>query len=1065
MKKQQFPFTLSSRRGSSIVFVLMITVVLSLIGASLIRYALTEKNLHYRSLTRTHAQYAVESTLENAHAQLITAMQNLESLPRHYLKPDRENLQSPTELADFYRMMNVDAAKVEILGVTSPVRDAQETLLEALKRTQDLPESDVEWSEWVTVDQNDPANAMDNLRGMRVLIREVDLLSRAQAQRGHVRTPVFGRQTLEIRDAPLFAYGAYFNMDMEYSPGQPADFHGSLHVNGNFYFQSNNGLTFYDSVMVTDQVKHGWHPARGLPDYQGGGHVSFRNPVLNASIPFDFGPKPATNTGYNSALPGWHAYALDTYQGGLLNGEHGVLPSIPIATDDSIEEISAWNLISPPNRISDIVDADTERQEAIRQFERAKFSRSASLYIRVDPMLEKDPLVRVGEGEWVNLPFEAAAVNGRSDDPWSMSMASPALPPEMIQTRRGFDLYDPRENGIDIYYLNEDGEKTTLVHPHLMDNNQNQIRLPREDAGMYLASIDISILRDWLEAENPSWWNGVIYVENVNYSDPLNENFIDPADFADNGTAPVKSGIRIINAETLPRRYNIHQADGTIEDGWGFTFITNGPVYVQGHFNADGDPATPSYGLSDPARDPDLQADLDPSAPGYIPQEVPAAIVGDGITILSSAWEDHLPYSENYYRNLPHQQGNFGTQHITFLRDAGFTEISAGLISGIVPTTADYYSGGLENFPRLLENWGPWRHDGDAPPPGPATLDDLDEGEESEDAVKRMEAILEFHELLQDMPGSFQVELGTSVGWWSLSGSQRDDYWRIWNDWLLTVKAFVESDRFEPGYFDASELPDVDHVPIGAWVRYLPDENSALFEAFDFDFGRFYRVGFVPDNLALGNRFGHTSWTGSTMYNEYDFGTGIPMVENPWAIPTGYSFRGWTRWHSNDSNKRNALGRTVNDWDNVIHARINNPDNHWMGTYFYHPVNKADLRPLRDVDVEALLEDSSPYQRLPQMNINATSRWNMDDQKLRIRGSLVGLYESRFATGPWIGSIHYFPPEREWGFHRFFAEGQYPPGSLMARSYRVRNYEEISEAEYLALRAGILEYYAAIPED
>ena len=1018
----------SCRRGSSLIFVLIVTVILSVAGASLMRWAITEKNLHYRSLTRTHAQYGVESTLEHAHAQIITAMTNMESLPRHFLKPDRANLQEPSFLEDFFRTMGIASEEVDLLGVTSPIQEIGEDLQAALKRTAPLPETEVHWAEWVTIDPNDPANAMDNLRGMRVLIREVDLVGSATARRGNVATRVFGRQTLEIRDAPLFAYGAFFNMDMEYSPGQPATFHGSLHVNGNFYFQSNSGLTFFDRVMVTNQLWHGWNPIRGKPSGGIGlGEVLFYNPTTNTSIPFAFGARPQQNETYNSSLPGWHSYALDTYQGGLLNGEHGVLPSIPIATDDSMEEISSWNLISPPARISDINDPDPHREEALRQFERAKFSRSASLHIKVDPMIESidaNPGIRVGEGEWVNLPFTAQVVNGRDDSPWASSVATPALPPELIRTRRGFDLYDPRENGIDIFYLDAEGNRgdepdftNADALPNVLENF-NQIYLPRDDSGMYLATIDIGVLRDWLEAENPAWWNGVIYIENENYSDPTNPHFIDPANFRPDRTAAEKSGIRIINGETVPRRYSVVQPDGSVEKGWGFTFITNSPVYVQGNFNADGDPATPALG--DPARDPDLPEDLDPSADGYIPQEVPAAIVGDAITILSTAWEDHLPYTDRYYRNLPNNQGD--AQRITFVRDAGFTEISAGLISGIVPTSVTHYSGGLENFPRLLENWGPFRHDGDAPPPGPVGESGAGDGESSADEIA-LGQIQQFIEILETMP--------THSGWWSLPEADKQAWRNEWNAWLLEVYAFTQNPLFDIEHFSGSGSGGVN---VGAWVTL---GNPAL----EFDFGRFYQSG----------EFGLAVPTSKdTTTGMLGFGTG--RRENG-----GFHFEGWFRWDPDD-----PVGSSeIDKWPHSIFGhRQTDGDNHWNDytTNFWWPPAQGPLIAARDTEIGGDL-------RLPQKNISETTRWTDADRTLRIRGSLVGLYESRFATGPWIGAIHYFPPEREWGFHRFFAEGQYPPGSLMARSYRVRNYEELRQEDYVALRTVILEYYETIDDE
>jgi len=65
----------------------------------------------------------------------------------------------------------------------------------------------------------------------------------------------------------------------------------------------------------------------------------------------------------------------------------------------------------------------------------------------------------------------------------------------------------------------------------------------------------------------------------------------------------------------------------------------------------------------------------------------PAALVGDSVNILSTAWID----------------GNGGLSISS--RVAANTTVNAALLGGIVPSGGGYYSGGVENFPRFLENW------------------------------------------------------------------------------------------------------------------------------------------------------------------------------------------------------------------------------------------------------------------------------------------------------------------------------------------------------------------------
>jgi len=67
----------------------------------------------------------------------------------------------------------------------------------------------------------------------------------------------------------------------------------------------------------------------------------------------------------------------------------------------------------------------------------------------------------------------------------------------------------------------------------------------------------------------------------------------------------------------------------------------------------------------------------------------PAALIGDAITILSGAWSDTPGLAlTSAPRNSPTA-----------------TTINAAALEGIVQSTNSNYSGGVENFLRLEENW------------------------------------------------------------------------------------------------------------------------------------------------------------------------------------------------------------------------------------------------------------------------------------------------------------------------------------------------------------------------
>jgi hypothetical protein len=113
------------------------------------------------------------------------------------------------------------------------------------------------------------------------------------------------------------------------------------------------------------------------------------------------------------------------------------------------------------------------------------------------------------------------------------------------------------------------------------------------------------------------------------------------------------SAVRVFNGRALPTR--------------GLTVATARPLYVLGHYNQ-----TNNLYL----------------AKNDTTTTRPASLVGDAITVLSTAWKD--------------ANSTIAVES----RGAAPTTINAAFLTGVVETTKGKYSGGMENFPRFLETWG-----------------------------------------------------------------------------------------------------------------------------------------------------------------------------------------------------------------------------------------------------------------------------------------------------------------------------------------------------------------------
>ncbi len=124
-------------------------------------------------------------------------------------------------------------------------------------------------------------------------------------------------------------------------------------------------------------------------------------------------------------------------------------------------------------------------------------------------------------------------------------------------------------------------------------------------------------------------------------------------------TSSTVAAVRVTNGKQLP------------DDG--LTVATAAPLYVKGHFN--------------------LNNGTDSSVGQIITANTkPAALIGDAVTMLSANWNDSNTSGTSLSSRVPAD-----------------TTVNAAILAGIVESQqvsgVKHYSGGVENFPRFLENW------------------------------------------------------------------------------------------------------------------------------------------------------------------------------------------------------------------------------------------------------------------------------------------------------------------------------------------------------------------------
>ena len=173
----------------------------------------------------------------------------------------------------------------------------------------------------------------------------------------------------------------------------------------------------------------------------------------------------------------------------------------------------------------------------------------------------------------------------------------------------------------------------------------------REKKTVQAVELNVGALNTWLAGANGSTYNTQDYTDTGHY--------IRSAYVYNNATA---------SSTQLPA---VRMANGSVLPTQGFTVATPDPLYVLGNYNATGAALGTTNTLN----------------------SAPAGLMGDAITVLSTSWRD--TYTS-------------GTGLSS--RNAGSTTVNAATFEGIVVSTnfggTKYFSGGVENFLRLLEDWG-----------------------------------------------------------------------------------------------------------------------------------------------------------------------------------------------------------------------------------------------------------------------------------------------------------------------------------------------------------------------
>jgi hypothetical protein len=558
--------------------------------------------------------------------------------------------------------------------------------------------------------------------GLAALTQNVDIYSVASNSRGDISAIILRTKAQAI---PIFQFGVFFEQDLEATNGPPMEFVGRVHSNGNVYLSSDNAW-YRDLITTPNKIIH------DRKDFHSVKNGVFVNDAGGGEVPLDFDSRTIPDP------EAFKAASCTKFDCRVMTDAFGT-DSLRLPLPDGVP---AYELIKP--RETD--DGDAERN--------VKFAWNADMYVTVDlrDIRTKDtvcggttppdkadgdvtitPLDPVYPGQTVRFIATHPLVScGEFDGRAILKVKSDLLDYETTMTDCTFTVDIPAGDlgdlkieiklDKDLYAQLKDDEKGK-VEWKLKDLVNNEATWPtisversggreipsdaemckifqwewsdfydgRDKALRDALNVDLNELSTWVSGSDPRTAE-IIYIEFKvpadisGYSKKVRSLILD---------ATIDPATRMLGGVELPNRM-------TVASEW--------PFYILGDYNSV--------------------------------NKKPAAVAGDGLTVLSEKWldGDNMPIDVNDDDNdgdvtdilqechVEVKVGEPCDRFLTFAstfwvkKNAAETRVNAAILAGHWPTPCDHedasciadgttfyyndwYGGGLENFPRFLEHW------------------------------------------------------------------------------------------------------------------------------------------------------------------------------------------------------------------------------------------------------------------------------------------------------------------------------------------------------------------------
>jgi hypothetical protein len=482
--------------------------------------------------------------------------------------------------------------------------------------------------------------------GLNLVANTYEIIANAQNTTSEYKIVSTVGQQINLGTIPLFQFAIFYQGDMEIAPGAAMTISGPVHGNANVYLDPQDGLTFSNTVSaVGSNVLHQspLDPTTSRPT-PSAIYFDGSPASLNGVDPLNLpvGTN-ATGVGTNDSQ---NIYAI------LQPPTNGQGPTSSTGTNLLYNKADMIIIISNNNTISVTSGANVNSQATVISNNQWSgwLSTNGTFYdqrdsLTVDPVvLNVSNLVSWSATNTVLRPVLSSLRGSAAADVESIYVDDQRnTTSNVVTTNTAYGTnYSTNATTTSSY------PAANTYSPPVTTNTTLTTNSSKPGSGTYIGSLTTN----GSGSSKTYTYNSITGYTYGAISSTVSTN----TTYITNVTTISQPGIVLSNGAYLPPQ--------------GLSIATPDPAYIIGNWNVQlAKGGTSDAGLSDTT------------------YALPSAIYADAITILSSAWN---PANS--------------TQGISS-RTATSDTVNAAFLTGNVPSNDSYYSGGVENFPRFMENW------------------------------------------------------------------------------------------------------------------------------------------------------------------------------------------------------------------------------------------------------------------------------------------------------------------------------------------------------------------------